>query len=408
MALGMPLLISVVPSTGSTAKSQSGPSPLPTSSPLYSIGALSFSPSPITTTPRIDTEFTSSRIASTAARSPPSLSPRPTQRPAAIAPASVTRTSSSARWRAGASRRRMGDAALASGSDSDEPLARRAPDSDEPLARRAPDSDEPLARRAPDSVMRRLSQKRIPDRELGYWRREQPAGSGPAGAKAPAAARRPRHVLVAGAAGSGLHRAGRAGWHVLVPGDGAENRSGAVLRCARRAARRRRPAGLPGSPAAAARGLAREFRAARRHRCRTHIDRRLSDTRRHVRQPHPEQCRRAEADRVVWQRPVPDGRAERRRNLLGDLSGWRELPSGLDDAARRPDGPSPDRDNRGRQSRRVPYAGGGYTIAAAAPRAIGDQWTPRKLISPAGPRHHSPPRASRTTSTARAKDPAWC
>ncbi|SHV08721.1 Uncharacterised protein [Mycobacteroides abscessus subsp. abscessus] len=34
IAFGMPLLIRVVPSTGSTAKSQSGPSPLPTSSPL--------------------------------------------------------------------------------------------------------------------------------------------------------------------------------------------------------------------------------------------------------------------------------------------------------------------------------------------------------------------------------------
>ncbi len=34
MALGMPLLISVVPSIGSTAKSHSAPSPLPTSSPL--------------------------------------------------------------------------------------------------------------------------------------------------------------------------------------------------------------------------------------------------------------------------------------------------------------------------------------------------------------------------------------
>src|SRR6202048_5466557 len=59
----------------------------------------------MTTTPRIDTEFTSWRIASTAAPSPPSLSPRPTQRPAAIAPASVTRTSSRARLRSGASRR---------------------------------------------------------------------------------------------------------------------------------------------------------------------------------------------------------------------------------------------------------------------------------------------------------------
>src|SRR5947209_6278511 len=102
-ALGMPLLISVVPSIGSTATSHSGPSPLPTSSPLYSIGASSFSPSPITTTPRIDTEPTNLRMASTAAPSPPFLSPRPTQRPAAIAAASVTRTSSIARLRSGSS-----------------------------------------------------------------------------------------------------------------------------------------------------------------------------------------------------------------------------------------------------------------------------------------------------------------
>jgi hypothetical protein len=34
IAFGKPLAINVVPSTGSTAKSQSGPSPLPTSSPL--------------------------------------------------------------------------------------------------------------------------------------------------------------------------------------------------------------------------------------------------------------------------------------------------------------------------------------------------------------------------------------
>ena len=46
----------------------------------------------------------SARIASTAAPSPPFLSPRPTQRPAAIAPASVTRTSSRARLRSGAGR----------------------------------------------------------------------------------------------------------------------------------------------------------------------------------------------------------------------------------------------------------------------------------------------------------------
>ena len=98
----MPLAVSVVPSIGSTATSHSGPVPSPTSSPLKSIGALSFSPSPITTTPLIDTELISTRIALTAAPSAPFLSPRPTQRPAAIAAASVTRTSSRARLRSGA------------------------------------------------------------------------------------------------------------------------------------------------------------------------------------------------------------------------------------------------------------------------------------------------------------------
>src|SRR4051794_5813212 len=68
------------------------------------MGASSFSPSPITTTPRIDTVPMSARMASTAAPSPPFLSPRPTHRPAAIAAASVTRTSSRARLRSGAGR----------------------------------------------------------------------------------------------------------------------------------------------------------------------------------------------------------------------------------------------------------------------------------------------------------------
>src|SRR3954463_4163916 len=102
------------------------------------MGALSFSPSPITTTPRIDTELTSSRMASTAAPSPPSLSPRPTQRPAAIAPASVTRTNSSARLRSGASR---------PGRD-DEPLARRTSE-DEPVAPGA--SEDVMAAHSPTS-----------------------------------------------------------------------------------------------------------------------------------------------------------------------------------------------------------------------------------------------------------------
>src|SRR5262245_3760844 len=49
------------------------------------------------------------RMASTAAWSPPSLSPRPTHRPAAMAAASVTRTSSRARLRSRSSVRRGWD-----------------------------------------------------------------------------------------------------------------------------------------------------------------------------------------------------------------------------------------------------------------------------------------------------------
>jgi hypothetical protein len=66
------------------------------------MGALSFSPSPMTTTPCIDTELISIRMALTAAPSAPFLSPRPTQRAAAIEAASVTLASSSARFRSGA------------------------------------------------------------------------------------------------------------------------------------------------------------------------------------------------------------------------------------------------------------------------------------------------------------------
>src|SRR4051795_13404002 len=55
----------------------------------------------MTTTPSIRTVSSISRIASTAAPSAASLSPRPTQRAAASAPYSVTRTSSMARLRSG-------------------------------------------------------------------------------------------------------------------------------------------------------------------------------------------------------------------------------------------------------------------------------------------------------------------
>src|SRR5581483_5807081 len=56
----------------------------------------------MTTTPRMATLSRTYRIASTAALSAASLSPRPIQRAAAIAPASVTRTSSNTMFRSGA------------------------------------------------------------------------------------------------------------------------------------------------------------------------------------------------------------------------------------------------------------------------------------------------------------------
>ena len=96
-----PREVRVVPSMGSTAMSHAGP-PLPISSPLKSMGASSFSPSPMTTTPSIGTLLRTRRIASTAAPSAPFLSPRPNQRPAASAAASVARARSMARLRSGA------------------------------------------------------------------------------------------------------------------------------------------------------------------------------------------------------------------------------------------------------------------------------------------------------------------
>ncbi|CAM5588433.1 hypothetical protein SGRIM128S_06210 [Streptomyces griseomycini] len=63
-----------MPSIGSTAMSHSGPVPSPTRSPLKSIGASSFSPSPMTTTPFIETVETRVRMARTAAPSAPFLS----------------------------------------------------------------------------------------------------------------------------------------------------------------------------------------------------------------------------------------------------------------------------------------------------------------------------------------------
>ena len=102
-AFWRPAAVSDVPSIGSTATSHWGPRPLPTFSPLKSMGASSFSPSPITIVPSKFTVVKKARIASTAAASAASLSPRPMKGTARIAAASVARTSSSARFRSGCS-----------------------------------------------------------------------------------------------------------------------------------------------------------------------------------------------------------------------------------------------------------------------------------------------------------------
>src|SRR5947209_2316853 len=65
------------------------------------MGASSFSPSPMTMTPSIDTDARTTRMASVAAPSADSFSPRPIHRADARAAASVTRTSSMARLRSG-------------------------------------------------------------------------------------------------------------------------------------------------------------------------------------------------------------------------------------------------------------------------------------------------------------------
>ncbi len=85
-----------VPSNGSTAMSTSGPLPVPSSSPIYNIGASSSSPSPITTVPAMFTESNISRIAVVAASSASFFFPRPIHCADANAAASVTRTISSA------------------------------------------------------------------------------------------------------------------------------------------------------------------------------------------------------------------------------------------------------------------------------------------------------------------------
>src|SRR3954469_16120138 len=99
IAPGIFLAHSVVPSNGSTAISTCGPAFIPPFSPIYSIGASSRSPSPITTVPSIGSLLSSRRMASTAAWSAAFSLPWPRSRAAETAARSVTRTISSVRIR---------------------------------------------------------------------------------------------------------------------------------------------------------------------------------------------------------------------------------------------------------------------------------------------------------------------
>src|SRR5436309_1194490 len=80
--LGAPLEILVVPSIGSIAISNCGApgTQVPSCSPLKIPGASSLMPSPITTSPQMFIRSNIPRIASQAAASAASLSPRPNQR----------------------------------------------------------------------------------------------------------------------------------------------------------------------------------------------------------------------------------------------------------------------------------------------------------------------------------------
>ena len=103
IAFWRPAAVREVPSIGSTAISHFGPLPVPTSSPLNNIGALSFSPSPITTSPSKFTVPRKALMASTAALSASFLCPLPIKGCARMAAASVALTNSRARLRSGCS-----------------------------------------------------------------------------------------------------------------------------------------------------------------------------------------------------------------------------------------------------------------------------------------------------------------
>ena len=94
-AFGSLLAVNFVPSSGSTAISNLGPVNVPSCSPIYSIGASSISPSPITTVPYISILFNAILKGSTAPLSAAILSPLPINFEAPYAAFSVAFTNKS-------------------------------------------------------------------------------------------------------------------------------------------------------------------------------------------------------------------------------------------------------------------------------------------------------------------------
>ena len=273
----------------------------------------------MTTTPRIETELTSSRMASTAAPSPPSLSPRPTQRPAAIAPASVTRTSSRARLRSGASRL-------------DGVMAVILPLADQPLGAGilAVVTTEPQP--APKPAKPRLLQ----DGRDMFW------------SIAPLVA---ACIVLAGLLGCARSR----------PAVPARARRPATTRpphCRPTPTRLRIPIRLPVLPDgwhanSGSRGGIDGGRTdpSGQPRARGVLDRRLPGADRDVSGLDPEQRRRGEADRLHRLRPGADRHAGCQRRAVGGLRRRRRCGAGVDDPADRPDRAGADRDHGRRRYR---------------------------------------------------------
>ena len=186
---------------------------------------------------------------------------------------------------------------------------------------------------------------------------------------------------------AGLHCPGRTGGHVFISSRRAEGRQGADVRRGRRPEIRRRDAGFPDPDAEAARRVAAQLRVAatestpgaptrrRASRCAPGVDRRLprtptgmylsltqsnADEDKLVRSIHTEMYPTGAQDVAGTKWIVYEGGPVRRRR---HEPVWTTRPG-------RSGRSHPDRDNRCRISRRVPYAGHGDPDRAATARPM--------------------------------------